>query len=285
MNHPPGSIGAALQEAQAILAAQGDNPRLEAQLLLAQLLDKPRSHLFAWPDKPLSTPQLSAFRALVKRRQQGEPLAYILGQREFWSLELKVTPDTLIPRPDTELLVEQALALIPPGSQASIADLGTGSGAIAAAIAQERPSCQVFASDRCPKALAVAQQNFTRLGLTNITTALGNWCSALPPHQRFNLILSNPPYIPAHDPHLQQGDLPHEPAAALIGGQDGLDSLRHIIHCAPAHLSHPGWLLLEHGHDQAPQVQPLLHTAGFDQITSYPDLAQHLRVSGGRLTG
>jgi len=278
------TIQEALLKAQQQLSALPEGePRLEAEILLCFSLHKQRSYLYTWPDKSLEPQQLSQFSDLVTRRIQGEPIAYITGHREFWSLDLKITSDTLIPRPDTELLVEVALELIPPDHSFVIADLGTGSGAIAAAIASERPSCKVFATDISTSALKAAEENFKQLHLTNIHSCKGAWCSALPQNQQFNLIVSNPPYIPDSDPHLAQGDLPWEPRNALASGTDGLDDIRSIIDQSPDHLTTGGWLLLEHGYDQGAEVRDLLKARGFKKISTQQDLAGQDRVSKGQL--
>ncbi len=278
------TIKQALEEATSILGAQPDgSSQLEAAVLLCHLLEKPRSHLYAWPEKRLSNTQYQAYRALLERRRKGEPIAYITGRREFWSLELEVTPATLIPRPDTELLVELALTHIPQKSHCRIVDLGTGSGAIALAIAGERPDCEIHATDRSSTALAVARKNGEKLGFANVHFHLGSWFEALPVHDRFRLILSNPPYIPNNDPHLAQGDLSSEPREALAAGHDGLDDIRKITTAAHNHLLPGGWLLLEHGFDQAAAVQALLLEAGLTEVLSHRDLAGHERITEGRL--
>lgn len=277
------TIRDALQNAQQQLATLPETePRLEAEILLGFSLSKQRSHLYAWPDKPLEPDQWTHFSNLVARRVKGEPIAYIIGHREFWSLNLQVTTDTLIPRPETELLVELALKLIPPDQPSTIADLGTGSGAIAAAIASERPYCSIFATDISTSALSIAESNFQHLGLTNIQTRKGRWCEALPQSHRFNLIVSNPPYIPNNDPHLEQGDLPWEPRGTLASGIDGLDDIHCIINQASNHLTTDGWLLLEHGYDQGSKVRDLFKTQGFKQIHTLQDLAGQDRISKGQ---
>ncbi len=276
------TIAQALQQAtDNLLQRPATNPRLEAELLLAFLLDKPRTHLLAWPEKRLGPKQLNSYLALIKRRLHGEPIAHITGQREFWSLPLEVTADTLIPRPETELLVERALQLTPKQESWQIADLGTGSGAIAAAISSERPRCHLIATDRSPEALRIAGNNFRKLGLTHISTAIGTWCAALPEGEPFDLIVSNPPYIPEQDPHLKQGDLPREPQHALCSGHDGLDDICLIIQQVPAHLAPGGHLLLEHGYDQGTRVRELFKAAGFTGIQTHHDLAGQERLSEG----
>jgi len=277
------TIQNALQEAQQQLTVLPETrPRLEAEILLGFALGRPRSHLYAWPERPLEADRWAHFSTLVARRIQGEPIAYITGQREFWSLDLQVTPETLIPRPETELLAELALELIPPGRPFNIADLGTGSGAIAAAIASERPDCTLFATDLSEAALQVARGNFKHLDLANIQTRSGSWYDALPRNQPFDLIISNPPYIPDGDPHLAQGDLPWEPRAALASGRDGLDDIRCIIRQAPNHLSAGGWLLLEHGYNQGSKVHALFKTHGFKQVSTQQDLTGQDRITMGQ---
>jgi release factor glutamine methyltransferase len=258
-------------------------PDLEAALLLCHLLGEPRSHLYAWPDKLLSTAQQAAYDQLIRRRLDGEPIAHITGQREFWSLSLRVTGDTLIPRPETELLVERALHHLTEVKHPRIADLGTGSGAIALALARERPEAMIHASDRSAAALRVAQENALRFGLTNLSFLTGDWCQALPSSQRYHLIVSNPPYIEAGDPHLNLGDLPREPQEALVSGDDGLAAIRSIAAQAPAHLCDAGWLLLEHGYNQGEAVQQILVDAGFLCIGTLPDLAGQPRLTEGCL--
>lgn len=255
-------------------------PRLDAELLLAAALGKPRSYLRTWPERELDVDQLGLFRSHLQRRRQGEPVAYILGHQGFWSLDLEVAPHTLIPRPDTELLVESALALLPATPLAAL-DLGTGTGAIALALASERPGWQVTGVDRVEDAVALAERNRQRLQLGNVRFLHSHWFSALA-GQRFGLILSNPPYIRADDRHLDQGDVRFEPSSALVAGADGLDDIRAIIQAAPQYLLAGGWLLLEHGFDQAEAVRELLATAGFSEAHSRRDLGGHERISLGR---
>ena len=260
-----------------------DSPtaRLDAELLLAAALGKSRSYLHTWPENIVSSESASTFSGYLLRRRAGEPVAYILGQQGFWKLDLEVAPHTLIPRPDTELLVETALDLLP-ASPARVLDLGTGSGAIALALASERPAWHVTAVDRVLEAVALAERNRQRLQLENVHVLTSHWFSALA-DQRFDLIISNPPYIAAGDVHLAQGDVRFEPESALVAGVDGLDDIREIIQAAPQHLNPGGWLMLEHGYDQADAVRQLLSGAGFAQVESRKDLGTHERITLGRL--
>ncbi|MEE4377655.1 MAG: peptide chain release factor N(5)-glutamine methyltransferase [Candidatus Competibacteraceae bacterium] len=277
-------IAALLQEAQASLHAISDTPRLDAEVLLSHALQQSRSYLHAWPERLPDSSRRECFMRLLERRLRGEPIAYLVEQREFWSLNLKVTPATLIPRPETELLVEMALQRIAAESTAHIADLGTGSGAIALAIAQERPHARLVATDRDPAALAVAQDNAQCLGLHNVMFRQGDWCDALG-RESYAVIVSNPPYLALDDPHQQQGDLRFEPSAALVSGIDGLTAIRTIIAGASNYLQPGGWLLLEHGYDQATAVKALLQAQGFVNLSCHPDLAGIDRVSCGCWAG
>jgi release factor glutamine methyltransferase len=267
--------------AAASVERRGDESARDVELLLGHALGKDRSWLYAHADDALSVDSAVRFHALLMRRSAGEPIAYIVGRREFWSLDLTVNPDVLIPRPETELLVELALQRIPQNAQVDIADLGTGSGAIALAIACERPRARVLATDASTAALAVARDNATRLGIGNVGFAQGDWCAAVG-GQRFDLLVSNPPYIAQADIHLQQGDLRFEPRAALASGIDGLDAIRSIVAAAPGHLHPHGWLLFEHGHDQGSSARDLLAQSGFVETFTAVDLEQRDRVSGGR---
>ncbi|WP_095146714.1 peptide chain release factor N(5)-glutamine methyltransferase [Pseudomonas sp. Irchel s3b6] len=260
-----------------------DSPtaRLDAELLLAAALGKSRSFLHTWPERIVPSEAALVFAEYLQRRRSGEPVAYILGQQGFWKLDLEVAPHTLIPRPDTELLVETALDLLP-ATPAKVLDLGTGSGAIALALASERPVWQVTAVDRVLEAVALAERNRQRLHLNNVSVLSSHWFSALKEH-RYTLIISNPPYIAAADPHLAEGDVRFEPASALVAGTDGLDDLRLIIGQAPQHLEAGGWLMLEHGYDQADAVRDLLLSQGFEEVHSRKDLGGHERISLGRL--
>ena len=256
--------------------------RIEAQCLLQHILNVPRSYLLAHSDRVLSASQQVAYDVVLQRRLLGEPVAYILGEREFFGLNFKVTPNTLIPRPDTELLVELALQRIPAHDPCRVLDLGTGSGAIALSIAQSRPDAEVMAVDVSEAALQVARENARHLGSINVNILCSNWFSALA-GQRYDLIVSNPPYIAASDVHLSRGDVRFEPITALASGEDGLDDIRRIIAEAGAFLEHGAWLLLEHGYDQADKVKLLLLGYGFAEVFSEKDISGIARVSGGIL--
>ena len=264
---------------------------LEAQLLLQHALNVNRAWLISHQNDALDVkygePNIhAAYRALINRRVKGEPIAYILGVREFYGLKLKVTPDTLIPRPDTETLVDAALAKIPLQKNLNVCDLGTGSGAIALAIAKHRPQAFVLALDASQAALDIAIENAQSLKIPNVDFVLSDWFSALCQKnspQTFDVIVSNPPYIEANDAHLSQGDLRFEPLSALASGQDGLDDIRNIITNAPQHLNPDGLLMLEHGYNQAEQVAALLKQAGFSEIETVKDLSGNERVTLGCL--
>ncbi|WP_088177618.1 peptide chain release factor N(5)-glutamine methyltransferase [Ferriphaselus sp. R-1] len=264
----------------ALEAALGLDPataRSEARSLLQAVLQVDRAWLIAHDREVVAPEHQARFDAGLARRLAGEPLAYILGEREFFGLDFKVTPATLIPRADTELLVELALQR----QSTSVLDLGTGSGAVALSIAHARPDALVTAVDASAAALAVARENAVRLGLLNVALVESDWFAALA-GRTYDLIVSNPPYIAADDPHLVQGDLPFEPASALASGADGLDDIRRIVAAAPDYLRAGGELLLEHGYDQADRVRSLLEQRGFGEVRSFRDLAGIERVTGGR---
>jgi len=259
------------------LARAGIEPR-EARHLLAQAAGVPESRIVAYPEQPLDESVRARFDAWAARRRCGEPVAYLTGMREFYGLSLRVTPAVLIPRHESELLVERAAAVLPPGEKARVLDLGTGSGALALAIKHARPAAEVIAVDASDAALAVARGNACALGL-EVGWRLGSWFSAVA-GERFEVVVSNPPYVARGDPHLDQDDLRFEPRAALDGGIDGLEAVRAIVAQTPVHLAPGGWLLLEHGFAQAAAVRALLAQAGLGRITTWRDLAGQERVSG-----
>jgi release factor glutamine methyltransferase len=267
--------------AQAVRTLATESAQLDAEVLLAACLGKPRSHLHAWPERSVTSEQQAQFLAWLQRRAAGEPVAHLTGRREFWSLELSVTANTLIPRPETEILVELALGKIPHDTTVHIADLGTGSGAIALAIASERPHAEIIATDISPRALDVAAQNAQRLDIRNVCFIEGSWCTPLPARP-FDFILSNPPYIAESDPHLQAGDVRHEPRSALAAGPQGLDDLQRLVRCAAGRLAGNGWLLVEHGYDQGDQVRQLFSESGYRDISDHADAAGISRVTMGR---
>ncbi|MES1981020.1 MAG: peptide chain release factor N(5)-glutamine methyltransferase [Pseudomonadota bacterium] len=273
----------------ATLALDVPGARIDVQCLLQHLLNVSRAYLLAYPERVLDEAEQLRYAELLQRRLNGEPIAYIVGEREFFGLMLQVTQATLIPRPETELLVELALQEIPETTSISSAqdpafrvlDLGTGSGAIALAIGAHRPTAQIVACDASGPALAVARANAQRLGIANVIFLPSNWYAGLD-QQQFDLIIANPPYVAAGDPHLDHGDLRFEPLTALVAGSDGLADICHIVGQAKAHLRSGGRLLLEHGYDQAEAVRDLLRRADFTAVFSASDLAGIERVSGGR---
>lgn len=266
---------------QATRRLHTESARLDAEVLLGHVLQLPRSHFHAWPEKLLPAESLKHFDQLLQRRLNGEPVAYLTGEREFWSLALSVSTDTLIPRPETETLVVQALQRIPADRPQLIADLGTGSGAIALAIARERPHCQIIATDIAAAAIETARHNARQLGIHSIAFLTGDWCGPLAGMQ-FNMIVSNPPYIAEADPHLLADDVRFEPRSALVAGPQGMDDLIRITRCAANHLQAGGWLLMEHGYDQGVQARELLEHSGFMDVIDYTDDAGQDRVIAGR---
>jgi release factor glutamine methyltransferase len=306
----PRTLGDALREAVAALSPSSPSPRLDADVLLCHVTGCSAADLVARAGRMLTEDEARRLDELVARRRAGEPVAYLTGEREFWSMALTVTPAVLIPRPETELLVERALAHIPPDARWTVVDAGTGSGAVALAIARERPRCRVLATDRSPEALAVARANAQRLDIANVEFREGEWleplgnCSAtvpdaaLPPASMQSsrrcstssvpgvvgklspeMVVSNPPYVRADDPHLNEGDLRFEPKGALVGGPDGLDAIRTLASQAFAHLMPGGWFLVEHGHDRAAAVAAILTETGFCELACHRDLAGHERVT------
>jgi release factor glutamine methyltransferase len=277
------TVGRLLDEAARNLAASADlvEARREAQILLGHAMRVSRAWLSAHRDDAADSFAADSFRELVRRRLAGEPVAYLVGRREFYGLQFRVTPDALIPRADTETLVDAVLEKLPNGAQPDVLDLGTGSGCIAIAIAHERPAARVTAVDVSAAALIVARENAAAIG-AEVEFVQGAWFGELD-GRRFDLIVSNPPYVATGDPHLQQGDLRFEPATALAAGEDGLADIRIIVAEAPAYLREGGWLLFEHGYDQADVCRDLLLDAGFGAVSSRSDIAGLPRVAGGRL--
>jgi release factor glutamine methyltransferase len=276
------TIRALLEDAIGRLLPHTDTASLDAELLLAHVLGASRARLKSHPEDAATPATAARFEALVARRERGEPLAYLTGHRDFWTLLLQVSPAVLVPRPETELLVEHALGLFP-AAPIRAADLGTGSGAIALALASERPAWEITATDISEDALAVARANAHALALERVKFVAGHWLEPLG-SRRFDLIVSNPPYIACADAALGQAVLRHEPAIALASGSDGLDAIRTIVRDAPAHLEHGGWLLLEHGAAQADAVARELVVRGFRHVRSRRDLAGHERMTEGQWT-
>ncbi len=274
------SIQNLLAQAAQALATTSESPVLDAEVLLCHVLQKNRPFLRAWCDKNVGESESAHFQKLCGQRQQGHPIAYLVGQREFWSRDFWVNPAVLIPRPDTELLIELALPLIPNDMPCHILDLGTGSGIIGITLAAERPNAQVIATDFSVSALAVAQANAKHHQLTNIRFYHSDWFNSLPP-QRFQIIVSNPPYIAANDAHLQQGDVRFEPESALVAAENGLQDIQTIAGCAKNWLAKNGHLLVEHGYDQEAAVQALFTACGYQNVQTHKDLSGQPRVTSG----
>ena len=280
---PSCTLADALRDCRKTLAPLGESAATEAEWLVLRSLELPRTTLLTEPLRRVGPDERARLQQWSARRARGEPLAYLTGEREFWSLTLRVSPDVLVPRPETELLVERALQIGDAlerrlGRVPNIVDLGTGSGAIALALAHERPHWNITAIDRSAAALLIAQDNAARLRLPQVRFLLGDWFAPVAA-QRFDIVISNPPYVAADDPVMRDDSLRFEPSAALTPGQDALAALRGIIAHAPRHLEADGWLLLEHGHTQGPAVRALLVSGGFGHVVSHPDLAGHARLT------
>jgi len=278
----PMEVRPEMRVAALLRAANARIDAVDAEWLLAHALEKPRGWLYAHADDSVDVGVRDRFEALVERRAAGEPVAYLTGKRGFWTLDLHVTTDTLIPRVETELLVELALARLPADQDCQVADLGTGSGAIALAIASERPRARIVAIDASAAALDVARRNAVDLGIRTVDFRQGDWCAALG-DATFDLVASNPPYLAEDDAHRARGDLRHEPEAALVSGRDGLDAIRSIVANVTAHLRPGGWLLLEHGWEHGDAVRALLVDARFADVATQQDLEDRDRVTLGRL--
>ena len=274
------SIQNSLSLAADNLSAVSDSALLDAEVLLSYCLHKTRSFLRAWPDKSLSAEQFESFWNLVQKRQQGQPIAYLTGEREFWSRSFTVNPDVLIPRPDTELLIEISLNLFYAQQIGNILDLGTGSGILGITLAAERPLAKVIATDISPVALQVAQANAKRLSVSNVQFLQSNWFEAIA-ETTFDLIISNPPYIPADDPHLQQGDVRFEPQTALVSADNGLKDIGILVAQARNHLIPGGHLLIEHGYNQQSAVQDIFNAFNYQQVATHHDLSGNPRVTSG----
>ena len=273
----PVTLQAALDE------ARGQMDPLDARVLLCHAIARDTAYVLAHPEAALRAAELESYRALIARRAKGEPVAYLTGEREFYGRSFQVSPAVLIPRPETELLVDLALERIPPDAPSRVLDHGTGSGCIAIALASERSHAKILALDQSVEALGVARRNAVAAHVGNVAFLQSDWFSALG-RELFNLIVSNPPYVASGDPHLGEGDLRFEPRAALDGGADGLDAIRRIVAEAKSHLGPGGWLMFEHGYDQGERARLLLHGAGYEGIFTAHDLAGTDRVSAGRLT-
>lgn len=273
-------IKCALQEGVRLLNQHSQSARIDAEALLTHTLNVSRTYFYTHPEQLLTPKQTELFQGLIRQRAAGIPIAHLTNFREFWSMPLRITPTTLIPRPETELLVEIVLAMVGKQPGASILDLGTGSGAIAIALASERPDWHLFACDISEAAVQVARENVVHNGLSNIQISQSDWFKSVP-EGLFTAIVSNPPYLAATDPHLQQGDLRFEPPGALVSGSDGLVALTHIIKEGYSHLVPGGLLLLEHGYTQGAAVAQLFQQHGYQSIQCWQDLQGHDRVSGG----
>jgi release factor glutamine methyltransferase len=279
-SHSPQTISDALHTATMMLSRTSPSARLDAELLLEYVTGLPRASFRATPERELPARAGWSFQQLVRRRSQGEPVAYIRGQQEFWSLLLEVTPAVLIPRPETELVVERALAHLDPSATADVADLGTGSGAIALAIASERPAARIVATDMSKPALEIAQRNAARLEIRNVSFAEGSWFAPLAA-SKFDIVVSNPPYVAQDDADLAPAVRRYEPGPALFAGAAGFEAIDVICAQAPAHLKRGGWLILEHGRGQSGAVRDRLVRNGFAHVRSHADLAGHERATEG----
>ncbi len=275
------NIQQALKQASQDLSESSPSATLDAQVLLTHVLQCNTAHLAAWPEKDLTEEQESHYQQLIQQRRQGLPVAHLTGQREFWSLDFSVNSSTLIPRPETETLIEFILTNFSDRENLKLLDIGTGTGAIAITIAIEKPNWQIFASDVSEEALKLARQNSDNHQTDNITFIHSDWFSNIAPND-FDIIVSNPPYIAADDPHLLQGDVRFEPESALISGTTGMDDIEHLCLHAKNHLTNDGWLIIEHGYNQKQQVADCLAKNGFTEINQKQDLSGHTRMTAGK---
>ena len=276
------TLGAIHQDAIEQLKPCSDSARLDADLILSFALNIPRTRFITQGDIPVSDTQAEQIQSLINKRKTGCPIAYITGSKGFWDLELFVNEHTLIPRPETELLIEFALAIFPANKPISVIDLGTGTGAIAIAIAKARPNWQVIACDKSKEALTIARKNRDKYGLTNLELVNSDWFSSIDQQESFDLIISNPPYVADEDPHLKQGDVRFEPLSALRSGPDGLDDIRQIVKSSKDYLNEQGWLIVEHGYDQAETVKAIFSKHGYHTIQQGMDLNGHTRATYGQ---
>lgn len=279
----PIQINQVLKNATEVLGSVSDTPQLDAELLLVHVLHQPRSYLYTYPEKLLTEKQMLDYADCLSKRAKGEPIAYITGTKSFWTLELEVTPDVLIPRPETELLVETVLSLLSEDEDIKLADLGTGSGAIALALAYERPRWQIYATDVSENALSIASNNAQQLGLNNVAFYRGNWCTALP-CDGFDVIVSNPPYIAEKEWGDYALGLQCEPREALVSGEEGLDAIMIIAETAGNYLKPGGYLLVEHGYEQGPAVRRIFQVFGLTDVMTLKDLSGQDRVTIGKKT-
>lgn len=277
---PDDSIHSLLNAASDALSCVSESSQLDAEVLLGHCLDKTRSFLKAWPEHRPSSAQIIRYQQLIEQRRLGQPIAYLTGKREFWSREFKVSPDVLIPRPDTELLIELSLDLLPVGTPTKIIDLGTGSGILAITLAAERALTNVIATDISPAALKIAQKNAEQLHVKNVRFLSSHWFDAVT-EVDFDLVISNPPYIASKDSHLQQGDVRFEPKSALVSEEEGLKDIRLIAEQARAHLKDNGHLLVEHGYNQEAEVQAIFKTLNYRHVATHSDLSGNPRVTSG----
>ena len=274
-------IRQALQLARQSLAETSPTADLDAQVLLCHVLQCNSAHLVAWPEKELDEAQRRHFLQLIQRRRQGQPVAHLTGEREFWSMDFMVDDSTLIPRPETETLIEYVLEKHSHQTSLKLLDMGTGTGAIAIVLAKENPGWQVHACDISPQAIQLAEKNRDKHGINNLTLVKSDWFSNIDDTD-YDIIISNPPYIDADDPHLQQGDVRFEPASALISDNQGMKDIEHLCAHAKDHLNNSGWLIVEHGYDQAEQVADCFTRNGYSEITQKQDLSGHTRMTAGR---